>query len=500
MEGMGTTAETILEGLDDDQRDAATAVDGPIRIVAGAGAGKTRTVTRRIAYACATGAWDPDRVLAVTFSVKAAAELRSRLSDLGVGDAVTAATFHSAALHQLRRLWPRISSSRFPSILEDQHDLVSRALVRVLGDADLALAALRDVQAEIGWCKTNLVDPADYVRVCASLHRLPPAELDAGRFVDVFLAYEQEKTARGRIDFDDILLLAAHVLDAFPEEATDVRRAIGWLTVDEYQDVSPLQHHLLTRWLGGNRNVCVVGDPAQTIYSFAGASGYYLLDFSREFAPLSRDVTLSRDYRSTPQVVNWANRILASSPERGDYIRLSSMRDAGSRVQRTVYETDAEEAQGVAERILRLTDRGARPGDFAVLTRINGQQEVVCEALRAAGLRYRVRRDGDWRRDAVDNEAAKAAMLETLGLTGDSSAVTVSTIHAAKGLEYPHVFLVGCCEGLVPFGSPEPGERLEEERRVLYVGVTRACDTLHMSYARLADGMGGAVRAPSRFL
>nr|WP_314688333.1 ATP-dependent helicase [uncultured Bifidobacterium sp.] len=497
---MSMAAERVLEGLDDDQRDAATAVEGPVRIIAGAGAGKTRTVTRRIAYACASGAWDPDRVLAVTFSVKAAAELRSRLSELGVGDAVTAATFHSAALRQLRRLWPRISGSRFPSILEDQHDLVSRALTRVLGDEGPAAAALRDVQAEIGWCKTNLIDPVDYPRVCDALHRLPPADLEATRLVDVFLAYEQEKTARGRIDFDDILLLAAHVLDAFPEEAAEARRGIGWLTVDEYQDVSPLQHHLLTRWLAGNRNVCVVGDPAQTIYSFAGASGYYLLDFVREFAPLSRDVTLSRDYRSTPQVVNWANRILSSSPDRGDYIRLSSMRDDGSRVQRTVYDTDLEEAQGVARRILRMTDRGARPGDFAVLSRINGQQEVVCEALRESGLRYRVRRDGDWRRDAVDNEAAKAAMLETLGLTGDTSAVTVSTIHAAKGLEYPHVFLVGCSEGLMPFGSPEAGERLEEERRVLYVGATRACDTLHLSYARLADGMGGAVRAPSRFL
>ena len=499
MDVMHDDAESILEGLDDDQRVAATSVDGPVRIVAVAGAGKTRTITRRVAYACATGRWDPDRVLAVTFSVKAAAEMRTRLSSLGVGEAVSAATFHSAALRQLRRVWPDLSGGPFPRVLEDQHDVVARALTRTLVDEDRSDADVRDVQAEINWCKTSLVAPQDYPRVCAATSRRPPAALDPDRFVDAYTAYEQEKGYRGRIDFDDILLLACHVLDAYPDLAQRIRRDVGWLTVDEFQDVSPVQYRLMRLWLGDNRNVCVVGDPAQTIYSFAGATSHYLLDFPRDFAPLSRDVVLSTDYRSTPQVVSWANRIIGASPQRKDYIRLSSIRNKGRRVTRTVYETDSQEAQGVVQGILRLIDAGASPADCAVLTRVNAQQQAVCEALRTVGLRYRLRRDAQWS-DGGGDDDARRAMLEALGVDAGSSAVTISTIHASKGLEFAHVFIIGCSEGLIPYGGPADGDVLEEERRLLYVGVTRAEDTLHLSYASGVDGFGGASREPSRFL
>ncbi|NMM95680.1 DNA helicase II [Bifidobacterium sp. DSM 109960] len=500
--------DELLEGLDDAQLAAATALDGPVRIIAGAGAGKTRTVTRRIAHACVSGEWDASRVLAVTFSVKAAAEMRLRLESLGVGDQVTVATFHSAALRQLRRVWPEVCEAPFPRLVEDARDITMRAMRRVgLADRldDLTVQAVRD---EINWAKISLVAPSEVERVAAAVERCAPAGIDASRFADIYDAYELEKTARGEMDFDDILLMMCHVLEEFDDQASAIRRSIGWLTVDEYQDVSPLQHRLMRLWLGDNRNVCVVGDPAQTIYSFAGASSYDLLAFADEFRPLSADIRLDTDYRSTPQVVNYANRVLAASPIRQDYLRLHSAREAGSRVSRKVYETDMLEAQGVASRIAKLVANGANPSDCAILTRINAQQAVCCSALRAERLGYRVRRDSGWTSSSpvADLEAAgQIALAETMREQDDAAVrklgrVTVSTIHAAKGLEFKHVFVIGCSEGLLPYGSARQGEELEEERRLMYVAITRAEDTLHMSYARSKDGMGPQQRMLSRFL
>lgn len=523
MEGM-EQAQTILEGLDEQQRRAATTLNGPVRIIAGAGAGKTRTVTRRIAYACATGAWKPERVLAVTFSVKAAAEMRARLAQLGVGGAarqgtgqgVTAATFHSAALNQLNGVWTDVCDAPFPHLIEDQRDVVAQAITRVTARSDIDPLTVRDMLAEINWAKISLIPVAEYERICRAANHRPPSGLEPERFAKLYDAYEQEKTSRGEIDFDDILLLVCHIMDDFPDAAAQIRSSIGWLTVDEYQDVSPLQHRLLTLWLGGggpdgkaamNRNVCVVGDPAQTIYSFAGASSWDLLRFADEFGPLSADINLGIDYRSTPEVVGLANRVLAAAPNRDDYLKLRSAREPGRRVSRTVYDTDVEEAQGVAARIRKLMAAGAKPSDCAILTRINAQQAVFGTALRAAGLKFRVRRDAGWQSTALaDSAASKRALLEAMGLdaTGirqeDDPGVTISTIHAAKGLEFKHVFLVGCSEGLLPYGAPAPGESLEEERRLMYVGITRAEDSLHLSYARTKDGYGAQQRRPSRFL
>lgn len=523
-------AQRILEGLDERQRTAATTLNGPVRIIAGAGAGKTRTVTRRIAYACATGAWRPERTLAVTFSVKAAAEMRARLHQLGLAGAsadggrpgspeaagVTAATFHSAALHQLNSVWADVCEAPFPHLIEDQRDVASRAITRVTANADTDPITVRDVLAEINWAKVSLVAPEDYGRVCVAAKRMPPAGLSPQRFVDIYAAYEREKTSRGEIDFDDILLLVCHIMDDFPEAAAQIRSTIGWLTVDEYQDVSPLQHRLMMLWLGGggaegkaalNRNVCVVGDPAQTIYSFAGASSWDLLRFSDEFGPLAADVDLNTDYRSTPEVVSLANAVLAAAPNRQDYLRLVSARDSGAKVSRTAYDTDLEEAQGVAARIDRLVRNGAKPSDCAILTRINAQQPVFGAALRQYGLRFRVRKDSGWQTSALSTDAAsRQALLEAMGLDGagdvakDDPGVTISTIHAAKGLEFDHVFLVGCSEGLLPYGAPDWGELLEEERRLMYVAITRAQDSLHLSYAKTKDGYGAQQRRPSRFL
>ncbi|MDF7664203.1 ATP-dependent helicase [Bifidobacterium sp. ESL0763] len=497
---MSDQAEAMLEGLDSSQLQAATATDGPVRIMAGAGAGKTRTVTRRIAYACKSGRWQEGRTLAVTFSVRAAEEMKKRLAALGVGEGVRAATFHSAALHQLRRVWPEITEAPFPRVATDLNDIVARAIRRA-GDGDESdEMANRALLAEINWAKVSLIAPDDYARVCAATHRVPPAGLEPDRFAEVYEAYEHEKTALGQMDFNDILLLDCHVLDAFDEQAASIRRSIGWLTVDEYQDVSPLQHRLMTLWLKGNRNVCVVGDPAQTIYSFAGASSYGLLHFADEFGPLSADIDLSRDYRSTPQVVSCANRVLASAPNREDYLRLVSPRGKGMRVVRTVYDDDEQEARGVAQRIARFIQDGAKPSDCAVLTRLNSQQRLFVRALKEQSIPYRTRRDAGWRQSALgEADQARRDALEALALRAEPG-VTISTIHAAKGLEFGNVFLVGCSEGLLPYGSPAPGPELEEERRLMYVGVTRAEDSLHLSYARSKDAASTFSRSPSRFL
>ncbi|PJM76133.1 ATP-dependent helicase [Bifidobacterium simiarum] len=502
-----TNTNRILEGLDEAQAAAARAVSGPVRILAGAGAGKTRTITRRIAYACATGAWNPSQSLAVTFSVKAAAEMRTRLADLGVPQ-VKAATFHSAALRQLRRVWPDLSESYFPSIVEDSRTLIGRALTRVTGGEEPDAATVRAVGAEIDWTKVSLIAPEDYARVCAATHRQPPAELEPDAMADVITAYEQEKTGRGRIDFNDILLMTCHVLEHFDEAAASIRSRVRWLTVDEYQDVSPLQHRLMTLWRGGRDDVCVVGDPAQTIYSFAGATSYYLLSFPNEFHTLSADIALENDYRSTPQIVHCANRVLAASPMRGDYLRLRSAREAGRRIVRTSYDTDEQEAQGVARRIAALIAQGESPNDIAVLMRINAQAPIVRAALGRMGIRSRVRRDvAGAEASLIDSSAAAAkAAAEDLS-AAKAGEVSLSTIHAAKGLEWKHVFLIGCSEGLLPFGMSGAGtgveetQRLEEERRLFYVGVTRGEDTVTMSFAASKDGVGGGMmRTPSRFL
>ena len=502
MTRMNDSTEQLLDGLDDAQREAATTLDGPVRIIAVAGAGKTRTITRRMAYGCATGQWDARRALAVTFSVKAAAQMRHRLDALGIGDHVQAATFHSAALHQLNSVWHDVSNAPFPSLMDAGKEVIMRAMHRVLGNDAAQVGEWKAAQAEINWAKISLIAPEDYVRACAATHRIAPAGLEVQRFADVYTAYEQEKSSRGQIDFNDILLMMCHVMDDDEEAANTIRSRIRWLTVDEYQDISALQHRLMSLWLGENRNICVVGDPAQTIYSFAGASSYDLLHFAEEFHPLSADVSLSTDYRSTSPIVSRANRVLSASPQRQHYLQLTAGHEGSARVTRTVYEDDAEEARAVATRIQRLTRQGIKPAQCAVLTRINAQQGLICSALRQVGLRYRVRSESGWMNSALDDDSqTRLAMLETMGVGANLAGVTVSTIHAAKGLEFRHVFIIGCSEGLLPYGSPAPGETLEEERRLMYVGITRAEDSLHLSYARRQDGYAsGFTREPSRFL
>ncbi|KXA16999.1 ATP-dependent helicase [Gardnerella pickettii] len=522
-------AQSLLEGLDDSQRKAAMVLQGPVRITACAGAGKTRTITRRIAYACAKGEWDENRVLAVTFSVKAAKEMQNRLKKLGVNNA-TVATFHSAALQHLRRVWNDVCEAPFPNIMDDPKSVTEQALIHYTDFANMTSAQIRDIIAEINWAKVSLIAPDDYARACACVSRDLPAALDVNQFVEAYKAYELEKNTRNLVDFNDLLLLACHVLRAFPKACEKIRSKIGWITVDEYQDVSPLQHELLKCWLGNNRNICVVGDPAQTIYSFAGASSYDLLEFPNEFAPLCADINLNTDYRSTERIVGLANRVLSKSAFRCDYLRLMSKNKGGARVTKTVYNTDYDEAVDVAQRIYNAVKSGkALPTDFAILTRTNAQHNIFCKTLGDLGIHFSVRKDSGLQIDVLENnfEDSNASDLsdskkyvesgdaKDIDFAKDGGSerekvdlikksllpVTISTIHASKGLEFKHVFLIGCSEGLLPFGSVNRTQDAnEEERRLMYVAITRAEATLHISYAICKDYGNGMQRSVSHFL
>ncbi|MFT9008577.1 MAG: ATP-dependent helicase [Bifidobacterium sp.] len=491
----------ILESLDDDQFKAASTIDGPVRIIAGAGAGKTRTITHRIAYACSIGAWNPAETLAVTFSVKAADEMKARLLRLGVDEAVQAATFHSAALSQVRSAWYELSDAPFPQIIDDARAVLSTALKRADATMDMDPMQMRDILSEISWMKVSLIAPDDYVRVCAALHRIPPANLDPEAMAAVTVAFEHEKSSRNQMDFNDILLIGCNIIERQPEIAEHIRSHARHVTVDEYQDVSPLQHRLLQLWMGEGRSICVVGDAAQTIYSFAGASSYYLRHFAEEFGPLSADVQLNTDYRSTPQIVNYANMVLSGSPENEMYLTLRSPRNGGKRVNTVVFPDDSSEVQAIAQRIMRMMRNGHDTASIAILTRVNAQQRAVCAALAERHIRYQVRTDSGWQSSQVHVPDVTGAERhdQSKALENASKLVTVSTIHAAKGLEFAHVFIIGCSEGLIPFGSGEE-ESLEEERRLMYVGITRAEDVLTLSFARTARAGGYTERRPSRFL
>ncbi len=297
--------DALLDDLDPEQRQVATALNGPVAVIAGAGTGKTRAITYRIAYGVATGSYNPTSVLAVTFTTRAAGELRGRLQRLGA-HGVQARTFHSAALRQAQYFWPQVYGGELPHVLDNRMGLVAEAAGRLRVRVDTP--GLRDLVSEISWAKVSNVGAEDYPRLAAQ-HNRRIASYDSETVSRVFAAYEKAKRDRGRIDFEDILLCAAALMSDHPEIAETIRRTYRHLVVDEYQDVSPLQEALLNLWRGNRAELCVVGDPAQTIHSFAGAQAGYLTRFGQRF-PEATVIRLVRDYRSTPQVVRCANSIM----------------------------------------------------------------------------------------------------------------------------------------------------------------------------------------------
>src|SRR5215469_10204979 len=301
-------SDDLLAALDPEQREVALATRGPVCVLAGAGTGKTRAVAYRIAYAVYNGVVNPAHVLALTFTVRAAGELRGRLRDLGGGaEAVRASTFHSAALRQLIYFWPRVIGGRPPKLVESKFPLLREA-ARDLG-LRLDAAVLADAVTEIEWAKVCQTHPDSYVYAAAQAGRSPVAGTEVvGR---LYQAYERLRRDRQLIDFESVLELTAAILCTEPAAAREVHAAFRYFTVDEFQDVNPLQKLLLDAWLGGRDELCVVGDPQQTIYSFTGATASYLRSFAADY-PGATVVRLVRDYRSTPQVVALANRLASA--------------------------------------------------------------------------------------------------------------------------------------------------------------------------------------------
>ncbi|NWF28111.1 ATP-dependent DNA helicase UvrD2 [Streptomyces sp. PKU-EA00015] len=567
------SADAVLDGLDPEQREVATALHGPVCVLAGAGTGKTRAITHRIAYGVRAGILQPASVLAVTFTNRAAGEMRGRLRQLGAGG-VQARTFHSAALRQLQYFWPKAVGGDLPRLLERKIQLVAEAAARCRVRLDRN--ELRDVTSEIEWAKVTQTVPADYpAEVAKSLREAPrdPAEIS-----QIYAMYEQLKRDRAAIDFEDVLLLTVGILQDRHDIAEQVRRQYQHFVVDEYQDVSPLQQRLLDLWLGDRDSLCVVGDASQTIYSFTGATPDHLLNF-RTRHPDATVVKLVRDYRSTPQVVHLANGLLGQARGRAAEHRLElvSQRDPGPEPAYVEYGDEPAEAEGTARRIRDLIAAGVPAGEIAVLYRINAQSEVYEQALADAGVPYQlrgaerfferqeVREAGVALRgaaraggndslldDAEDLPSQVRAVLSTKGWTTEPPAgsgavrdrweslaalvrlaedfarakpgatlanlvtelderaaaqhaptvqgVTLASLHSAKGLEWDAVFLVGLTEGMMPITYAKTDEQVEEERRLLYVGVTRARLHLCLSWALSRAPGGRASRRPSRFL
>jgi DNA helicase-2/ATP-dependent DNA helicase PcrA len=569
--------DALLDALDPEQRRVAEALRGPVRVLAGAGTGKTRAITHRIAYGVATGVYVPAEILAVTFTTRAAGEMRQRLRGMGAG-AVQARTFHSAALRQLRYFWPHVHGTELPTLTESKLGMLAQAARRHRLGADQA--QLRDLASEVEWAKVSNVHPDSYAKVARTRGR-EVSNVDLETVGRVFGAYEEVKREQGRMDMEDILLLTAGLLAEDERVAAQVRRQYKWFVVDEFQDVSPLQSALLDLWLGGRDEICVVGDPAQTIYSFAGADAAYLRGFGKKF-PNATSVELVRNYRSSPQVVETANRLLAGSPSRG--VELRAQRPAGPAVTFQPRPDEVAEADAVAARIRQLHADGRSYGEIAVLFRINAQSETFEEALTAAGVPYVVRgaarffdrpevreavtrlrgaaRSGSQPDDGHRETDARSHFLETVHATlagmgwtstppesrgqvrdrweswqalidqaaafaqsgGDTAptlgafvddldrraadqhapvadGVTLATFHAAKGLEWDSVFLVGLQDGTLPITyALDSAAAVEEERRLLYVGVTRARRDLALSWSAARQPGQRTSRKPSRFL
>lgn len=554
--------EELLNALDPDQRAVATQVAGPLAVLAGAGTGKTRAITYRIAYGAAVGAFDPSNVLAVTFTQRAAFEMRHRLAQLGVPKA-QARTFHSAALRQLRHFWPTVVGGPLPDVIPHKASLVAASAARL--GITIDRTNVRDIAAEVEWAKVSMVDAAHYASRVARLRRDVPAGLDAADMARLLDVYEDSKNERGVIDFEDILIYLCGMLQERADVASIVRKQYRSFVVDEFQDVNLLQARLLDLWLGGRHDVCVVGDVAQTIYSFTGASPDYLTGFGRKH-PGARIVELTRDYRSTPQIVSLANDVLARSSQREGTVRLSSQRDGGAQVTYRTYDDDRAEAEGVAAAIADLIDAGMAPHSIAVLMRTNGQSQAFEEALGARGIPVAVAGGKpffarDDVRTAISRLRAAAAAATDTGSVGeivrdvlsgvgwapeapsgqagserwsnmnaivgwaddsqaqtlpafvaeldervayqvepDKAGVELATIHAAKGLEWDAVFLVGVAEGLLPISYAKTAAAREEERRLLYVAITRARDLLTVSWARSRGADGRGKRKRSRLL
>jgi len=529
----------ILAELDPDQLAVVTAIRGPVCVIAGAGTGKTRVITNRIAYAINSGVTDPTKVLALTFTAKAAGEMRARLRVLGISNAA-ARTFHSAALKQLLYFWPYAFGGQFPSLLTTKSGFISQAITRAEVAIPAQVNALREIASEIEWAKVLEISPQDYQERAiesSRLVKLPNSKTQGenlSMIAQVYEAYESLKKQERTLDFEDVLLLTVGMLEEDRGVRERVRDQYRYFTVDEYQDVSPLQQRLLNLWLGNREELCVVGDAAQTIYSFAGATSNFLLNFQNRF-PNAQVFRLSRGYRSTPEIINTANQILRQANLVSDHgTELQSANDHGDKPMVNGFNTSADEISYVVGEVAKEIAKGADSSEIAILARTNAQLDQVKSALNNLKIASQIRsgerffdridvRDamrvirsasvlpsdiGDWYADLVsvlrpfgdaDYVIAFLRLAKSIQENGGTNmraflreiedraeqnnpptlpGVTLATLHAAKGLEWNHLFLIGVSDGVLPMGND-----LNEERRLFYVGVTRAKQRIQITYA-----------------
>ena len=540
-------SEKFLVGLDDEQRQAASAIRGPVVIIAGAGTGKTRTITHRIAHAIENGVSEPSRTLALTYTAKAASELRLRLATLGYSG-VQAHTFHSAAWRQLQFFWNEAIGGKPFRILSNKSELIGAALGEI--GRGKGGASMRDLATEIEWAKGQEVAPEDYARIAQEKFRVMPQGFSYTEISDLYRTYDVLKQDQGQLDFEDILLLLVGILEEQTSIIDRVRNQYRNFTVDEYQDISPLQQRLLNLWLGNRKEICVVGDPDQSIFSFAGSSNEYLLGFTTKYSD-AQVFRLDRNYRSSSQIVRVANKVADRE--------LISVRGKGiQNVRLHSHTTEFAESEKILLQIRELLTGGVNPREIAVLFRRNDQLNVFAESLISLGIPITIAGQSQGQRpffydgkikeairlirgaaiasDSSDSTSEKISLsdqvrsvLSAIGWHSDraagddlrlrlltfieefeakvngaslrdlitefderersnvepeENAVVLSSIHSAKGLEWSHVFLPRLREGVLPITySLESEKLLEEERRLFYVAVTRAKDGLYLSYA-----------------
>jgi DNA helicase II / ATP-dependent DNA helicase PcrA len=534
--------DEILGALDDDQRAVALATRGPVCVIAGAGTGKTRAITHRIAYAAAIGTMDPQKVLALTFTARAAGEMRARLRSLGV-PTVAARTLHSAALKQLLFFWPTVFGGRTPDLITSKSGFITEAIRRAGLSSSLSITnreLMRDVASEIEWAKVSEVAPEDFLNEIAQ--RVTKPRVNAEQLVQLYVAYESIKKQELAIDFEDVLLLCAAMVEEEREVRERIQNQYRYFTIDEYQDVSPVQQRLINAWLGTRNDICVVGDPAQTIYSFAGATPVFLNTFTQRF-PDAEVIRLSTGYRSTPEITFAANSLLRSGSMGQE---LTAINSHGSKPLVQGFKDESAEIAGVSREINELLAAGTEPQEIAILARTNNQLKAMEREFNREAIPYQVRNTERFfdRTDVRDflKHVRQASVIPSEGsewidelrsiaqpfLTGESidgiaallhlgreldsdpqfqpkslrgylrevedrvsqnnpptmPVITLATLHAAKGLEWERVFLIGASEGILPLtnSSTLTDAMLAEERRLFYVGMTRAKADLHISY------------------
>ena len=544
-------SENLLLGLDDSQLHAVTVDAEPLAILAGAGSGKTRVLTRRIAWRATKGKEDPRRVLALTFTRKAAGELRSRLANLGLRDQIAAGTFHSVAYSQLRIYW-QDRGIKEPTLLTNKISFVTNLLPRDKRSTDTL-----DVVAEIEWAKARRIAPETYFSEAEKHGRTPPLELQ--EVSAIYKSYEELKAERKFLDFDDLLGYCAKIIRSDRSFGDAQKWRFRNFYVDEFQDVNPLQFSLLSAWLDGRSSLCVVGDPNQAIYAWNGAEADHLVRFTDHFRD-SSVVTLNNNYRSTPQIVETASCLLES-------VEVEATRGGGSTPSIVSYPDEDVEAKSIAQRVKEIHIAGGKWSNQAILVRTNAQTEIFASALQKLEIPVKTisgsglldRKDIKTVISALENseialgqEIADLNSLENQSFTGDTNttesdtervvalselqrlgeeylaldpdaksssfikwlksqsqnlygvsddAVEISTFHRSKGLEWPVVHIAGLEQGLVPIAHAKDSSAIAEERRLLYVALTRAKDKVFCSWATHRNFSGSKRRRdPSPWL